>query len=75
MQKKFLVDTLKIIICTFSNLYGIVSCYKEVQHYATIKTKNKEKQSNDRVIGNVLGDAVVLFMGGGIQLEIYLKNK
>jgi len=38
-----------------------------VQHYATIKTKNKEKQTNDRVTGNALGDAVVFFMGGGLQ--------
>ena len=52
---------------TFLKLYGIVSCYKEVQHYATIKTKNKEKQTNDRVTGNALGDAVIFFMGGGIQ--------
>lgn len=56
----------QIIIWTFSKLYGIVSCYKEVQHYATKKTKNKKKQTNDRVTGNALGDAVVLFMGGGI---------
>jgi hypothetical protein len=38
-----------------------------VQHYATNKTKNNEKYKNDRVTGNALGDAVVFFMGGGIQ--------
>lgn len=42
-------------------MYGIVSCYKEVQHYATNKTKSREKRTNDRITGNALGDAVALF--------------
>ena len=49
-------------IWTFSRLYGIVSCYKEVQHYATNKTKSREKYTNDRIAGNALGDAVIFFM-------------
>jgi len=36
-----------------------------VQHYATNKTKVKQKPQNDRVTGNALGDAVISFLRGG----------
>ena len=46
-------------------------CYKEVQHYATYKNKTEtdnQKQRNDRITGNDLGDAVVLLCAEGGEL-------
>ena len=53
---------------TFRGYDGIVLCYKEVQHYATYKNKTEtdnQKQRNDRITGNDLGDAVVLLYAEG----------
>lgn len=56
---------------TFRGYDGIVLCYKEVQHYATYKNKTEtdnQKQRNDRITGNDLGDAVVLLYAEGGEL-------